>query len=83
MIDDEPVWVDARAVGVGFTAADEAGKVDCHLMLELPVPVGRINVRLDGGAVASLYDSLRRAVTMSPDQVAEFVGRVRGNEDNG
>ncbi|MBX7434568.1 hypothetical protein JDV09_21065 [Mycobacterium sp. Y57] len=73
----DPVYVRAYQVGVSFGPAEEPGRIACHLAMELPAPIGRLHVVLEPDQMALVHDVLHQAITMTDEQVRDFVNHVR------
>lgn len=78
MTDSEPLVIPAAGVAVGFTPADEPGKIACHLIAELPPPIGRLHILLTPDQVLAVHDPLHRAITATDEQARDFINYVRG-----
>ncbi|MGD9622529.1 MAG: hypothetical protein AB7G47_13215 [Mycolicibacterium sp.] len=79
----EPMLVPAFGVAVGYVAGAEPDKIDCHLIMELPPPMGRVHVRLEPDQTATVHDALHQAITMTDEQVREFVAHVHAGTEKG
>lgn len=78
----EPMVVPAHGVAVGYFPA-EPDKVACHLIMELPPPIGRLHVVLEPDQIATVHDALHQAITMTDEQVREFVSHVHAENEKG
>lgn len=71
-----PVIVPAYGAAVVWSASDEPDKVACHLVLDLPVPYGRVHALLSGDQIAAIWRELDRAVNATPEERRDFAGWI-------
>lgn len=77
----DPVLVPAYGITVRYVAAAEQDKVNCHLIMELPPPMGRLHVLLEPDQIATVHDTLHQAITMTDEQVRAFVAHVHAETE--
>ncbi len=78
----DPVCVPAQGITVGFAAHHtEPDQIELHLIMELPPPIGRLHVVLEPDQIATVHDTLHRAMTMTDEEVRDFVAHIHAETE--